>query len=403
MEKSTRNLRLVGRGEISLGELIHQAVRRTIEQTVEEELQAALGAGPYERSTGRSGYRNGAKERTLTGPTGPVELTLPRGRLKRDEGGTEEFRSTVVPRYQRRMREINEALVGVYLSGGNTRRIRGAMRPLLKDAPLSKSAISRVVGTLRGEWEAWRARSLADLNVAYLYLDAIALKVRSAGKVTGLPVLAAVAVLTDGTKRLVSLEICSAESTAAWEGFVQGLSSRGMKAPRLCIIDGNAGLHAAITLLWRTTKIQRCVVHKLRNILRKVPKHAQEEVTADFHLIVYATGLDQARTAMDAFVKKWTKRCPGAVESLNEAGEELLTFYAFPEEQWKTIRTTNVIERLNGEFRRRVKTQGSFPSETCAIVLLYSLVASGQINLRRLDGYEKIVDVITKEEEEQAA
>jgi transposase-like protein len=300
------------------------------------------------------------------------------------------------------MREVNEAVAGVYLSGGNTRRIRGALRPLLKNAPLSKSAVSRIVTTLRGEWETWRTQSLADLNVVYLYLDAIALRVRSAGRVTGLPVLAGVAVLSDGTKRLVSLEVCGAESGAAWEGFLQSLIDRGLKAPRLCVIDGNAGLHRAITLSWRTTKIQRCAVHKLRNILRKVPQHAHEEITADFHLIVYASGLDTARAARDAFTKKWAKRCAGAVESLNEAGDDLLTFYSFPKEQWKTIRTTNVIERLNGEFRRRVKTQGSFPTEECALVLLYSLVASGQINLRRLDGYEKIVDVIAHEEEAAA-
>jgi putative transposase len=397
MEKRTRNLRLVGRDEVSLGELIHEAVRRTIEQAVEEELQAALGAGPYERRPERSGYRNGARTRTLTGPTGPVELTLPRGRLAAGGGGTEEFRSTVLPRYQRRMREINEAIAGVYLSGGNTRRIRGALRPLLKNAPLSKSAVSRVVGTLRGDWETWRKQSLKELNVVYLYLDAIALRVRSAGKVNGLPVLAAVAVLADGSKRLVALEVCGAESSAAWEGFVEGLAARGLKAPRLCIIDGNAGLHRALTLSWPAATILRCAVHKLRNILRKVPQHAHDEVAEDFHLIVYATGLDAAKTARDAFVKKWSKRCSGAVESLNEAGDELLTFYAFPKEQWKTIRTTNVIERINEEFRRRVKTQGSFPSQDCAVILLYSLVASGQINLRRLDGYEKIADVLAQE------
>jgi transposase-like protein len=399
MEKRTRNLRLLGREEVSLGELIHDKVRRAIEQAVEEELRATLGAGPYERRTERGGYRNGTKTRTLTGPTGPVELTLPRGRLAKPGGGTEEFRSTVVPRYQRRMREINEAIAGVYLSGGNTRRIRGALRPLLKDAPLSKSAVSRIVGTLRGEWEAWRKQPLKDLGVVYLYLDAIALRVRSAGRVTGLPVLAAVAVLADGTKRLVALEVCGAESSAAWEGFVAGLDARGLVAPRLCIIDGNAGLHRAITLAWPTAKIQRCAVHKLRNILRKVPLHAHEEVTCDFHLIVYASGIDAAQTARDAFVRKWSKRCPGAVESLDEAGDELLAFYAFPKEQWKTIRTTNVIERINEEFRRRVKTQGSFPSEDAAVILLYSLVASGQINLRRLDGYEKIADVLAKEDQ----
>ena len=155
MEKRTRNLRVVGRDEVSLSELIHQAIRKTIEQAVEEELHATLGAAPYERHAERSGYRNGTKTRTLTGPTGPVELTLPGGRLATSDTGTEEWRSTVVPRYQRRMREVNEAVAGVYLSGGNTRRIRGALRPLLKNAPLSKSAVSRIVGTLRGEWEAW--------------------------------------------------------------------------------------------------------------------------------------------------------------------------------------------------------------------------------------------------------
>ncbi len=142
MEKRTRNLRLVGREEISLSESIHQAVRRAIEQPVEEELITVLGAEPYERRAERSGYRNGTRTRMLTGPTGPVELTIPRGRLVREDGRTEEWTSTVVPRYQRRMREINDAIAGVYLSGGNTRRIRGALRPLLKDAPLSRSAVS---------------------------------------------------------------------------------------------------------------------------------------------------------------------------------------------------------------------------------------------------------------------
>jgi transposase-like protein len=130
-----------------------------------------------------------------------------------------------------------------------------------------------------------------------------------------------------------------------------------------------------------------------------LPQHAHDEVTADFYLIVYASGKNQAEAAREAFVKQWGKRCPGAVESLNEAGDELLTYYAFPKEQWKTIRTTNVIERLNEEFRRRVKTQCSFPSESCAVIPLDSRVASGQINLRRLDGYEKIADLLALEDQ----
>src|ERR1022692_4984078 len=137
MEKITKHLRLVGREESSLGDLIHREVRKTIELAVEEELEAVLGARPYERVEQRRGYRNGSRQRTLTGPTGPVNLTIPRATMN-TTGGREEWRSTVVPRYQRRMREVNEAVAGVYLSGGNTRRIRGALRPLLKNAPLSK-------------------------------------------------------------------------------------------------------------------------------------------------------------------------------------------------------------------------------------------------------------------------
>src|SRR5438874_198236 len=142
---------------VSLSALIHQHVRIAIETAVHEELRAALGTTPYERSDVRRGYRNGTKARTLTGPTGPVALTLPRATLF---AGAKEWTSAIVPRYQRRMPEVNEAIVATYLAGGNTRRIRGALQPLLKAAPLSKSAVSRVVATLKDGLEAWRTRSL---------------------------------------------------------------------------------------------------------------------------------------------------------------------------------------------------------------------------------------------------
>src|SRR3989442_6889289 len=165
--------------EPSLGELIHQEVRAAIEMAVHEELCAALATTPYERSYVRRGYRNGTKTRTLTGPTGPIALTLPRATLF---AGAQEWTSKIVPRYQRRLPEVNEAIVATYLAGGNTRRIRGALQPLLKTAPLSKSAVSRVIATLKDGLEAWRTRSLADLDVIYVYLDGFALRVRSAGR-----------------------------------------------------------------------------------------------------------------------------------------------------------------------------------------------------------------------------
>src|SRR5262245_39416405 len=157
--------RAQGREPISLSELIHQHVRGAIETTVQEELRAALGTSPYERRDVRRGYRNGVRERTLTGPTGPVALTLPRATLFRGAGDVKEWTSRIVPRYQRRIPEVNEALIATYLAGGNTRRIRGALQPLLKAAPLSKSAVSRVIATLKGGLEAWRTRSLTDLDL----------------------------------------------------------------------------------------------------------------------------------------------------------------------------------------------------------------------------------------------
>jgi putative transposase len=307
--------------------------------------------------------------------------------------GATEWTSTILPRYHRRLRAVNEAIVATYLAGGNTRRIRGALQPLLKDAPLSKSAVSRVVATLKDGLEAWRTRSLADADAVYLYLDAFALRVRSAGKVVSVPVLGVVGVQSDGSKHLLALELCGAESAAAWKGCLDDLVARGLRAPMLCIIDGNPGLRRAVGEVWPRAAVQRCCVHKLRNLERKAPKHASAEIRDDFHRIVYATSADAARLAYAAFERTWAKRCPGVMTSLREGGDELLTFFRFPKEQWKTLRTTNVIERLHEEFRRRVKTQGSLPSEDAAVVLLFSLVASGQIKLRRIDGWRKIAAV----------
>jgi transposase-like protein len=168
-----------------------------------------------------------------------------------------------------------------------------------------------------------------------------------------------------------------------------------LRAPVLCIIDGNAGLRCAVGLVWPRAAVQRCCVHKLRNLERKAPKHALAEIRDDFHRIVYAANCDAARAAYAAFERNWAKRCPGVVTSLREGGDELLTFFGLPKAQWKTLRTTNVIERLHEEFRRRVKTQGSLPSEDAALVLLFSLVASGQIKLRRIDGWRKIAAVLS--------
>jgi transposase-like protein len=251
------------------------------------------------------------------------------------------------------------------------------------------------VATLKGQLEAWQTAALADREIVFAYLDALALRVRSAGQVVGTPVLTVVGVRADGQKELLALELCSGgESYEAWKGVLDGLAARGLKAPLLAIIDGHAGLRRAVGEGWPRAAVQRCCVHKLRNLERKAPKHVLAELREDFHRIVYAAGAEAARAAWTRFERAWSKRCPGVVKSLQEGGPELLTFFSFPKAQWKTLRTTNTIERLNEEFRRRVKTQGALPTEDSAVVLLFGLVASGQIVLRKVDGYTHLAAVI---------
>ncbi len=380
-------------GPDPLTEALRGRIREALITLFDEELTQVLGAAKGERVTTRCGYRHGAKAREFTTGLGKVRLALPRGRLFTPEGGEREWESHFLPRYQRRARAVDAAILGAYLTGANTRRIKRALVPLLRGAPLSKSAVSRIVGRLKSLFEEWRQRTLADRDVRYLYLDAIALKVRLARKVVSAPVLVALAVDGQGRKEVLDLELCTSEAEAAWGEFVQGLATRGVLSPALLILDGSPGLAKAVAAVWPVAAIQRCTVHKLRNLLRYAPKHALEEVKADYHAIVYAPGEGEAREAHRKFVAKWRKLAPKVAASLQEAGEELLTFYQFPPSQWKALRTTNAIERLHGEFRRRVKTQGSLPDSTTAEVLLFGLLASGQIRMRRIDGWEQMGEI----------
>jgi transposase-like protein len=335
----------------------------------------------------RRGYRHGRKPRRLALRSGVVELAVPRARLVDHRSGEREWRSTLLPHYRRSSPEVEEAVVGIYLAGGNTRRIRTALAPLVSGAPLSKSAVSRLVNRLQADYERWRQRDLGAEEIVYLYLDAIYPKVRSGGKVVALPVLVALGVKVSGEKVLLALTTGGAESGAAWQMLLDDLVARHVGRPRLIISDGNTGLKVALERVWSGAAHQRCTVHKLRNLLAKAPKHAQEAVHEDYNRIVYAPDRRTALAARQRFLLKWRKLSPAVAASLEEAGDELLTFYEFPTSQHKSLRTTNVIERLQQEFRRRVKTQASLPSEKAVLLLFFALFASGQMRLRRFDGW----------------
>lgn len=384
--------REVSFGPDRLSAALRGELRAVVERLIREELAEALGAGRYERTVDRRGYQHSPRERTITTGLGPVALTLPRGRLFTAEGA-QEWRSELLPRYARRTREVDAALAGLYLSGTNTRRVRQALKPLLKGAPLSKSAVSRVVTGLQDQYEVWRSRDLSAERLKVLYLDAAYLRVRLAKKIEKVPVVAAVGVREDGTKILLGLWSYASEGRAAWGAVLEDLTARGLAVPAVSVIDGSKGLRAALAECWPSVAVQRCTVHKLRNLEAHAPKRLHDELRQDYRGIVYAEHERAARRAWLRFTSKWKRLCPAVVESLEEAGSELLTFYRFPESQWKSLRTTNIVERVIEEFRRRVKTQAVLPSQDSALLLLYGLIASGQLKFRKLDGYQELDQV----------
>jgi transposase-like protein len=381
---------------LDLDAAIRGRLQEAIEQILIEELDAALGAAKHERGTERCGYRNGVRGRTLTCQAGTATVAVPRGRIFGEGGRSLEYRSRFVPYYQRRTRAVDEALLGAYLCGASTRKVKRALAPLWRRGPLSKSSVSRLAPRLKARWEAFQERDLSDRTWVYLYLDAIALRVRLARKVVSVPVLAALGVDAEGCKELLSLELRASESGDAWGEFCEGLRERGVRDVVLGILDGSKGLRTAVGKAWGEADVQRCTVHKERNLLNRAPRPAREEVKADYRAIVEAESEKAGQEAWRRFVRKWEKRLPAVVRSLEEGGEELLTFFRYPKSQWKCLRTTNAIERLLKEFRRRVKVQESLPDGDSAVALLHALWAEGCIAMRRLDGYRQVAQVIAR-------
>lgn len=379
-------------GKGALEDLLRERIRATIEAIIEEELEAALGAAKSQRvGSERAGYRHGKRARGLTTSLGATTITLPRARIEDVRGQSREWHSRMIPRYQRRTERIDEAILGVYLSGTNTRRLRGALAPLLRGAPLSKDAVSRLVGRLREDFEAWAQRDLGELKIRYLFLDGWYPRVRIGKKRVRVPVLVTLGVCANGQRVVLDLRLAGGESEQAWLDAVRALAARHLGTPVLAVIDGNPGLAAALKMQWPQLAIQRCTNHKLWNLLAKAPAHLREELAEDYRRMIYAPSREDVEQARIAFLRKWKLRCKAVSASLEEAGDELFTFTAFPASQWKALRTTNALERINEEFRRRTKTQASLPSEEAVLFLLFGLLRSGQVRLRRLVGWQDLI------------
>jgi len=375
-------------------------VRGFIETMIEEELDTALSRPRYGRRLELTadkaaapivGHRHGHRMRSLTGTFGPTQIAVPRARIIGEDGKTAEWKSKSLRAYQRRTKQAEALIAGAYLSGTNTRRVRRALSAVFKGA-VGKDVVSRTWRKVKGDWDAWNARSLKDEPIVRLILDGTVVRVRLDKKATSISLLVALGVRQDGQKVLLAVKNMGGESEEAWWALLDDLVKRGLKTPELVIVDGAAGLEKALAALWSDMPVQRCTVHKHRNLLAHAPERLHDEISADYKDMIYAGTKQEIETKRKAFIRKWRLKCKAVADSLEEAGDKLFTFTRFPKSQWKSIRTSNAIERLHEEFKRRIKTQTVLPSAETAAMLFWALLASGQITMRKVDGWQSLAE-----------
>jgi putative transposase len=371
-----------------LEEAVRGQVRAFIEELLEDELEAALGRGRYERGAGSNGRRHGHRPRQLVTTFGPLTLSVPRARLA-EEAGEREWNSSLLPAYKRLSHRAEALIAEAYLAGVNTRRVRRALARLF-EGHVGKDVVSRAWQKTRSAWQAWQERDLAGDDIVRLILDGTVVRVRLDRKATAISLLIALGVRRDGQKVVLAIKNMGGESEAAWRAVLDDLTSRGLGRPELVIVDGGKGLEAALTSLWDDVSVQRCTVHKERNLLAHAPQHLHDEIKADFNDMVHAGSAAEVVAKRKVFLAKWRLRCRAVADSLEEAGERLFTFLRYPPEQWRSLRTTNAIERLHEEFKRRIKTQCLLPCAETAAMLFWAQLASGQITMRRVDGWQTL-------------
>jgi transposase-like protein len=310
---------------------------------------------------------------------------VPRARLP-DDAGEREWKSALLPAYQRLSRRAEALIAEAYLAGVNTRRVRRALAKLF-EGHIGKDIVSRAWQRTRAAWQAWQERDLAGDDIVRLILDGTVVKVRLDRKATAISLLIVLGIRRDGQKVVLAIKNMGGETEAAWRAVLDDLLARGMAKPELVIVDGGKGLEAALASLWDDVPVQRCTVHKERNLLAHAPKHLHDEIKAEFDDMMHAKTAAEILAKRRAFLATWKLRCQPVAASLEEAGERLFTFLCYPPEQWRSLRTTNAIERLHEEFKRRIKTQCLLPCAETAAMLFWALLASGQITMRRVDGW----------------
>lgn len=348
-----------------LEEQLKEHHRLFLEELMRYERQQHLGAAPYERGPQRSDQANGFYQRTLVTRLGPMELAVPRSR-----SGL--FQSQILPRYRRREAAVDEALRKVFLLGVSTRQAGPALATLLDEA-VSAATVSAVSKVLDQTVAAWHRRALTD-TYRYLILDGVSVRIRLVGKVQRRVALCAYGISENGQRELIDFLLVRSESEAHWRSLLEELWRRGLRGTKLKLIatDGNPGLIAALELVWPRVALQRCWVHKLRNVSAKL-KRSQDQCLQEAKLIYQADTRRQAIERFRAWNARWRKEAESAVRCLEADLEQLLAFYDCPRPRWKALRTTNAIERLFVEVRRRIRTMCAFTTRDSCERILFSV------------------------------
>jgi transposase-like protein len=340
-------------------------VERVVQAVLEAEMTAHLRAEPYERSVERRGYRNGYKPRQLNTRVGAPTLQVPQ-----DRDGT--FSTQLFARYQRNEKALVLALMEMYVEGVSTRKVR-EITEVLCGTHFSKSLVSELAGQLGAEMEAWRNRPLAETTYPYLSVDARYEHVRQDGRIVSQGVLIVAGVREDGHREILAVAVADTESEATYHHLFRDLKARGLSGVRLVTSDDHQGLKAAIGRHFHGASWQRCQVHFARDLVKMVGAGRRGELAADLQEIFAATTREQAMATAEAVAARWEASHPSVARLLEEGIEDCLACLAFPLAHRARIRTTNGMERLNEEIKRRTRVVRIFPNPQACLRLVTAL------------------------------
>lgn len=346
---------------------IRTSLEWILQQLIEAEATAFIGAGPHERSDTRSTQRNGHRPRLLSTKAGDLELKIPKLR----EGS---FFPSLLERRRRIDRALFAVVMEAYVHGISTRKVDDLVQALGVGSGISKSEVSRICAQLDGDLDAFRNRPLDHVEFPYVFADATYIKGRVNGRVVSRAVVIATGVTRTGDREVLGVAVGDSEDGAFWTAFLQGLRARGLHGVQLVISDHHLGLKAAIASVFIGSAWQRCRVHFMRNVLSRVPKASAEMVAAAVRTIFAQPDEHHVRSQLGEVVRMLEDRFPDIAAMLDDAAEDLLAFTAFPQAHWRKIWSTNPLERVNGEIKRRTNVVGIFPNDASVARLVTAVV-----------------------------